>query len=129
MNRLLLTLASVMTMALAGAAHAQTGLDGRWAVTFATEGSDGREAELVLKGGTGHWTTRARANKDKKDPCVGRELPVTLSAPSASTIGLRIDASQALAACKDRKASLRQVDDKTLEGEFDNGRPLRLVRQ
>lgn len=108
---------------------AQSALDGNWRVTFATEGSEGREAMVELKGGSGTWTTYARSDKDKRDVCVGRPLPVTIAGdPTAGKLDLRLDASSAMAGCRDRKATLQRTDDRTLEGTFDNGRAIRLVR-
>jgi hypothetical protein len=108
----------------------QSTLDGHWRVTFATEGAEGREATVELKGGTGTWTTYARSDKDKKDPCVGRPLPLSIAGdPAAGKLDLRLDASSAIAGCRDRKATLQRTDDKTLEGSFDNGRAIKLVRQ
>ena len=107
----------------------QSPLDGNWRATFATEGADGREAMVELKGGTGTWTTHARSDKDKRDACVGRPLPLSLTGDPAARLELRLDASSAIAGCRDRKAMLQRTDDKTLEGTFDNGRAIKLVRQ
>ena len=109
-------------------AQAQPLLDGTWKATFATEGSEGREATVTIDGLTGSWTTHARSTKDKKDVCVGRPLPMTLLDSGSSTVTLRVDASTVVQGCRDRKARLTRVDARTLEGEFDNGRVLRLVR-
>lgn len=105
----------------------QSTLDGNWRVTFATEGAEGREATVELKGGTGTWTTYARSDKDRKDPCVGRPLPLSITGDAK--LDLKLDASSAIAGCRDRKATLQRTDDKTLEGTFDNGRAIKLVRQ
>lgn len=111
-------------------AWAQPTLDGNWRVTFATEGAEGREAAVELKGGAGSWTTYARSDKDKRDVCVGRPLPVTITGdPGAGRLELNLDAASAIAGCRNRKATLQRSDDRTLEGMFDNGRSIRLVRQ
>lgn len=109
---------------------AQSTLDGNWRVTFATEGAEGREAKVELKDGAGTWTTYARTDRDKKDACVGRPLPVSLAGdPAAGKFELRLDAASVVADCRNRKATLRRTDDQTLEGAFDNGRAIKLVRQ
>lgn len=129
MNTLLhRTLLSIALCLAAGHGWAQPSLDGSWRVTFATEGAEGREAMVELKGGSGTWTTYARSDKDKKDACVGRPLPLSITGDASTRLDLRLDASTAIAGCRDRKATLRLVDDKTLEGTFDNGRALKLVR-
>lgn len=114
---------------LAIPAWSQSTLDGRWRVTFSTEGAQDREAAVELQGATGTWTTYARSDKDKKDACVGRPLPLTLTENAAAgKLDLKLDASSAVAGCRDRKATLQRIDEKTLEGTFDNGRAIRLVR-
>lgn len=109
-------------------ASAQTPLDGSWRVTFATEGSEGREALVELKGGIGTWTTYPRGDRDRRDACVGRPFPIAIEGDPAKGLSLTLDA-KAIPGCRDRKATLTSVDDKTLEGSFDNGRALKLVRQ
>lgn len=109
--------------------HAQPDLTGKWKATFSTEGGDGREADVVVEGTGGTWTTYARGNKDKRDVCVGRALPITLSDGGSSTVSLVVEGSKAVDGCRDRKARLTVVDAKTLEGEFSNGRAIKLTRQ
>ncbi len=117
------------TCIVAVPAWSQSTLDGTWRVTFATEGAEGREAMVEMKGGSGTWTTYARSDKDKKDACVGRPLPLTIAGDAAAgKLDLKLDASSAIAGCRDRKATLERVDEKTLAGTFDNGRAIRLVR-
>mgnify|MGYP006193241767 FL=1 len=112
----------------AATAWAQSPLDGSWRVTFATEGSEGREALVELKGGTGTWTTYPRGDRDRRDACVGRPFPIAMAGDATTGLSLQLDA-KAIPGCRDRKATLKVVDDKTLEGNFDNGRALRLVKQ
>ena len=121
----------VTALALAGPAHAsaQGTLDGEWTATFATAGSDARAAAVVLRDGAGTWTTRAHPNRDKHDACVGRALPLTLVPGPSETVALHVHAGQAVAGCRDRRARLTIVDQRTLEGEFDDGRVLRLTRR
>lgn len=113
----------------AGTAWSQSPLDGSWRVTFETEGNEAREGSVELKGGAGTWTTYGRSVRDRKDVCVGRPLPLSVTGDAATALNLQVDAASAVPGCRDRKATLKRVDDKTLEGAFDNGRPLKLVRQ
>ncbi|MBW0168741.1 MAG: hypothetical protein ACT6SF_01320 [Hydrogenophaga sp.] len=112
----------------AASAWSQTPLDGSWRVTFATEGSEGREALVELKGGIGTWTTYPRGDRDRRDACVGRPFPIAIEGDPVKGLSLTLDA-KAIPGCRDRKATLKSVDDKTLEGSFDNGRALKLARQ
>lgn len=126
MHRMWFTIAACVA---AGAGWAQSPLDGNWRVTFSTEGSDGREGAVGIKGGAGTWTTFGRGDRDRKDVCVGRPFPIALTGDPDAGLNLRVDAAASVAGCRDRKATLKRVDDKTLEGTFDNGRSLKLVRQ
>lgn len=109
-------------------AFAEPELNGEWKAKFATESSKDREATVQIDGLVGTWTTRPRPNKDKNDACIGRPLPMTLADSGSSTVTVRIEASKAVAGCKDRQARLTLVNANTLEGEFDNGRVVQLER-
>ena len=123
--------ASLLAIAILAAttAHAEPELNGKWKATFATESDDGREADVVIDGLSGNWTTLARPGKDKKSPCVGRSMPITLADSGSSAVSLSIEETKAVPGCKDRKAKLTIVNEKTLEGEFSNGRAIKMVRQ
>lgn len=125
-HRMFITLTTCLA-AVSG--WAQAPLDGSWRVTFATEGSDGREGSVEIKGTAGTWTTFSRGDRDKKDVCVSRPFPIVLTGDADAALNLRVDAASTVQGCRDRKATLKRVDEKTLEGTFDNGRPLKLVRQ
>ena len=62
------------------------------------------------------------------NPCTGRAYPIAVQVASATELKFEISRAKTLAGCKDGTATLRRVDDKTLEGEFDDFK-LRLVRQ
>jgi hypothetical protein len=126
LHRLLFVAAACLA---AGGASSQSPLDGSWRVAFETEGNEAREGIVELKGGAGTWTTYGRSVRDRKDVCVGRPLPLSVTGDANSTLSLQVDAASAVPGCRDRKATLKRVDDRTLEGAFDNGRPLKLVRQ
>lgn len=124
------SLAALLALSIGAAtpARAEPELSGRWKATFATEGIEAREADVLIDGLTGSWVACARPSRDKGD-CVGRPKAIVLSDTGTSTVSLRFDASTTPAARKGLKARLTVVDEKTLEGEFDDGRVLRLVRR
>jgi hypothetical protein len=103
---------------------------GNWKATFATEDGGSREAKVTLDMNAGTWTALAAHGKqDKRDACVGRALPVVLKNAGSTTVTLHIEGSKAAAACGNRKARLTGVDQRTLEGEFEDGSVVRLERQ
>lgn len=121
-------MAGLALFVAAGTALAEPELNGRWRATFATQGNEDRQATVTIDGLKGSWRTHARDAQDSRDPCIGREWPLVLSDSGSSTVSLRIEASKVVPACKDRQARLTLVDLETMEGEFSNGRVLRLVR-
>ena len=62
------------------------------------------------------------------NPCTGRAYPIAVLVANASELRFEISRAKTLAGCKDGIATLKPVDDRTLEGEFDNFK-LRLVRE
>lgn len=111
------------------ALRAEPELNGTWHATFVGASSESRSARVVIDGLGGSWTPCARSAKSDRHACVGRPQPISLSDSGASTVTLRIEGSKPLAAGPSRHARLTMVDMLTLEGEFDDGRVLRLVRQ
>lgn len=111
-----------------GTAAAQPALDGTWNATFSTGGSEARLAEIRISGTSGTWTTRARAGKDKHDPCVGRPLPITVGLPEPGKVTIELRASAEMSGCKDRRASLTIGPAGDLAGKLDNGHDIRLTR-
>ena len=119
----------IASLALAPLAQAEPALGGRWKASFATNGNE-REAEVTIDVDSGSWTTtRARRSRDQRDACAGRALPITLADSGTSTVQLRIEAAKAVPGCRDRRARLTVVDTDTLEGEFEDGGSVRLVRR
>lgn len=102
---------------------------GNWTATFV--GPSGRDsaAEVTLSEAGGAWRDMDRRNERKVDKCNGKDFPIDVKARSAAKIVFRVAASTVLRDCRDRNVTLRPVDDKTLEGTFANGRPVRLTRR
>lgn len=102
--------------------------DGAWTVSYSSGSGNEREADVKITGTQGTWQVRARPGKDKKDPCVGRPFPLTVTESTAESLAFRVDASATVSGCDDRNGSVKVVDAKTLEGQFNNGRPVKFVR-
>jgi hypothetical protein len=116
---------------VAGMAWSQemlTALDGNWFAEFSAPNGSPRAAELTISGGSGSWKDFARAGQAKNNPCIGPKYPVALKLRSADEIGIHVD-EEKLTGCGDIYARLKLVGDKTLEGTFADGRPLRFTRR
>lgn len=108
-------------------ARAEPESSGSWRALFSTDTAERCEAQLVVDIDRGTWTDSPGC-RAASDACSGRPLPLTLVGSGSSTVTLSIQASKADRRCADRKARLTVVDFDTLEGEFDDGRVLRLER-
>ena len=125
-----ITFLATLLTAASVAAWAQPDLSGKWRATFETEGSESREAEVVIDGQAGTWMTYSRGTpKDRRDSCIARPFPIILSSVDSSVMSLSIEASKTVEGCSNRKARITIVDTNTLEGTFGNGRALKLTRK
>jgi len=68
------------------------------------------------------------AIQNRSNPCAGRAYPVSILSTTADELSFSIDRANTLAGCPHGLAKLREVDDKTLEGEFDQIK-LKPIRQ
>ena len=115
-------------MAAGDQAVAEPEQSGTWRATFATEDSERREATLFIDVTEGTWTVLPQKDTIQRDECAGRPFPVVLLRSGSSTVTMFIQAAKVNPNCKNRNARLTVVDDDTLEGEFENGRIIRLER-
>ncbi|MEO8080593.1 MAG: hypothetical protein ABI641_08685 [Caldimonas sp.] len=100
--------------------------DGIWTVTFDGSRTAGLQGTVVIKDGAGTWKVQA---EDRKNPCVGRESPITVKTASADELVFEVNRSKMLAGCKDFTMKFRKVDDKAMAGKTIDGRAVSLVRQ
>lgn len=110
------------------AAHAQDANphNGTWRAAFESNSGAAREGTVVIKDQGGTWDMLMQA---RNNPCVGRAYPVAVQKATADELVFEIQRSKALAGCKDGSATLRRAADGSLEGEFDEGRKIRLTRE
>lgn len=111
-----------------GQVGAQPVHSGVWRATYATESAEQRQATLVVDMTATTWTSLPQDGGTPPDRCAGRPFPVTLFDSGSSTVSLSVAASTVDPQCQDLKARLTVVDANTLEGEFENGRIVRLER-
>ena len=122
---------AAVLLVLAGCAvPAQAALDGRWIAVFASAGSDEQRATVVVHSDNrGTWTSLGNSPHQRLDACAGKPMRITTVPGPSSTVTLLVEGDLAAGGCAPRKARLTIVDGHTLEGEFDDGRVLRLIRQ
>lgn len=127
MNRTYSALTVVGQCLLCAAALAQepNPYNGTWRAEFQGDQGAPREGTVTIKDDSGTWDMLVRA---KNNPCVGRPAPIRVRKATADELVFEIARSQALAGCNDGLATLKPVDAKTLVGEFDQGRKLKLIR-
>jgi len=103
--------------------------DGSWVAQYPQRKNNNMlEAVVVLRGSTGTWNVTPPSMR-AKNPCLGRDYPVSVVAESADSIELAVHGSKALTGCSDLSVKLKRVDEKTFEGLIDDTRKVTLKRQ
>lgn len=126
-RRVLFPLLALLSAVIAAAiAQDANPFNGTWRASFETKKGTGREGKVVISGQTGTWDLALQAGSN---PCVGRAFPLAVQRATNEELVVEIQRSKALAGCKDGQATFRRVDDKTLQGEFDGGRKITLMKE
>ncbi|MEO6973846.1 MAG: hypothetical protein ABI135_10570 [Rhodoferax sp.] len=123
----LLCVVSLCGLTLSAAlAQDSNAFNGKWTASYF---NSYRSAQVVIADGGGSWeTVRRGGEKDRLDPCLGREFPLTVTSHTENEIVFEVDTSKG-PGCKNFGATLKVVDANTLEGTFPKGTPLKLVRR
>jgi hypothetical protein len=100
--------------------------DGDWRAQFETDKGETREGDVTIKGQGGSWDF---LHQVRGNPCAGRPYPLTVQTATAEELVVAIERAKTLAGCKDGTAKFKRVSDTVLEGEFDNGRKIKLTRK
>lgn len=116
---------ALAALALAAQAQESNPYNGTWKAEYTNRNGATREGKVVISDRTGTWDMAVQRGNN---PCAGRAYPIAVTVANATELSFEISRAKTLAGCKDGSASLKRVDDKTLEGEFDDFK-LRLVRQ
>ena len=107
-------------------AQAPNPYNGTWRAEFETKKGADMQGTIVIKDQGGSWDM---LSKSGSNPCLGRAYQIAVQQATTEALVFEISRSKALAGCKDGTATLNRIDDKTLEGEFDHGRRIKLIRQ
>lgn len=100
--------------------------DGSWRAQFETDKGEVREGDVTIKGQGGSWDF---LHQVRGNPCAGRAYPLKVQSATAEELVVAIERAKTLAGCKDGMAKFKRVSDTVLEGEFDNGRKIKLTRK
>jgi hypothetical protein len=112
MNALRAMMLTCMLLSSTAFSQTTTAYDGKWKVTW--EKPRPMEAALVISGGTGTWKALV-SNRD--NPCVGREVPISVQSSTAEDLKISLDFSKALPGCLDSEVEFKRIDDSTLKGK------------
>lgn len=82
-----------------------------------------------MKDDGGTWKVWGTSRDTKRNPCIGRDLPIVVQLASAEGLAFRIEGSKVLAGCPNGSVTLKRLDNQRLEGQFGDGRTLTLVRE
>jgi hypothetical protein len=127
MNKATLVIGACLLLA-AGMSSGSDLYDGRWSVTYVGQGGAPLDAGLVLSGESGSWITHLGKRAPYNYPCFGHEFPA-MARQSPAELILTVSGSKVIAGCFDFTVTLKSTDEKTLEGRFSNGHPIKLTRQ
>ncbi|KQP14707.1 hypothetical protein [Pseudorhodoferax sp. Leaf267] len=118
---------ATLLLCAAQAALAQPNpFEGQWTARFKTFGQD-REAKLDVQPPGGTW--QVLYLPAGADICFKLKAPIEVLRSTSDEMEFVVQRSKTLAGCADIKPIvLRRIDDKTLEGAFADGIPLRLTR-
>ena len=123
----LLKLLVLVSGVLSSAALAQGAnpYNGKWTVKFDGTSMANATGTVVIKDDQGTWKIVAHSTKN---PCIGFEAPITVQRASDDELVFEVVRSKVLSGCEDSTLSLKRVDEKTLQGEFSDGRKVMMFR-
>ena len=99
---------------------------GTWHLSTVSKKGISREGTVVIKDQDGTWKT---SSISVKNPCAGILAPLVIKKTSSDGLVFEITKSKALRGCEDNIATLKRINETTLQGELEDGRKLTLVRE
>jgi len=99
---------------------------GTWHVSMVNLKGEHRKGTVALADQDGTWDIE---HQNVKNPCAGIKAPIVIKSVSADGLVFEIVRSRSLRGCTDNIATLRRVNETTLQGELDDGRKLTLTRE
>jgi hypothetical protein len=126
MIRIFLAMSFVCLAAGPVIAQSENPFNGSWAVSFDGKKTVDLDGTVVVNGTRGVWDIVAQS---RKNPCVGREYPITVQNATIDELTFTVNRAATLAGCKDSTYTFKRVDEKTLKGELADGRAISLTRK
>ena len=126
MNRICATLLVVLLATEPVAAQTDNPFNGSWTISFDGKKTVDLDGTVIINGTGGTWDIVAQS---RKNPCVGREYPITVQKATSDELTFTVNRAVTLVGCKDSTYTFRKVDDKTLKGELADGRAASLTRK
>jgi len=99
---------------------------GTWQVSMENLKGEHRKGTVALADQDGTWDIE---HQNVKNPCAGIKAPIVIRSVSADELVFEIVRSRSLRGCTDNIATLKRVNETTLQGELDDGRKLTLTRE
>ncbi len=113
----------------AGVAQDSDTFAGSWRVSWMTGAGQQRDADLTIAGESGNWREMLGRRRQQDNPCVAHTYPVTVQRNASTELAFKVESTKVMAGCPEFAAAVKRVDANTLEGQFKNGQPVKLVRQ
>lgn len=126
MKQIFVTL--IASLLAAGPVVAQTDhpFNGSWRISFDGKKTVDLDGTVVIDGTGGTWDIVAQS---RRNPCVGRNYPITVQKATADELTFTVNRATTLAGCNDSTYTFKKIDDKTLKGELADGRAASLTRK
>lgn len=99
---------------------------GTWDVRMLSKKGKTLVGKVILQNQEGTWDIYW---SNPNDACTGLKAPIAVKSTSTDELVFEILKSKALRGCKDDVATLKRVDDTTLQGELSDGRKLTLIKK
>jgi len=131
MNRIFATLFNTLPIAALlatglAAAQADNPFNGTWTISFDGKKTDDLDGSVIINGTGGTWDIRGQS---RKNPCVGREYPITVQKATADELTFTVNRAVTLAGCKNSTYTFKKATDTTLKGELGEGQAASLTRK
>ncbi|MEP6608428.1 MAG: hypothetical protein ABJA83_07085 [Burkholderiaceae bacterium] len=122
------SVALLLACMLSSSIFAQTAnrYDGTWKIKFDGPTTANLGGAVVIKEDGGTWNQDAGV---ARNACFKREAPIAVELATAEELVFKVNRSKVLAGCPDSTMKFKKVDDRTLKGEFPDGRVLTLTRE
>jgi hypothetical protein len=125
MNRIFFSALAAALLAAPVLAQTDNPYNGKWTISFDAKKSGADvEGSILVNGEGGTWDMALSS----KNPCAGRQYPITVKKASADELVFTVERAKTLAGCKNSTHTFKRVDDKTLKGEVSEGREASMVR-